>query len=378
MNHNDLITLAHERNAERYFPLYLTFNPKQQRGRPSITRTVSSATIHPEPGFSISPLASAKVSYALRHAWADSTIKKYNSGIKLFIDFCNRERIPISHRLPASEFLLCAFAASDAGILAGTTAQNRISAVRAWHIACDASWNGSLRLNYVLNGVENLTPTSSRKRPRPPITRAMLELLDVDLNHTDTLDVCVLAAAKAAFWGQCRLGEILSPTATRLPGAAERSLTRRSDLQSPCTSAGSRMLHLAHTKKCGKLGEDIILCKQCGRSDAISAIDEHLALNIFSDSSPIFSYHTASGERFLTRAKFLERCNAVWAIHGLPSSTGHSFRIGGTTELLMSSVPPDIVKTMGRWTSDSFLRYWRSLEVVVPLHAELLRSRVPM
>jgi hypothetical protein len=206
----------------------------------------------------------------------------------------------------------------------------------------------------------------------------MLELLDTHLSHTNTLDVCVLAAAKTAFWGQCRLGEILSPTATKRPDTTKRILTLRSHLQSPCTSAGSRMLHLAHTKKHGKSGEDIILCKQHRSSDAISAISEHLAVNIFPDSSPIFAYHTASGERFLTRSKLLERCNSVWTLHGLPSSTGHSFRIGGTTELLMSAVPPDIVKTMGHWTSDSFLHYWRSLEIIVPLHAELLRSRVPM
>lgn len=26
---------------------------------------------------------------------------------------------------------------------------------------------------------------------------------------------------------------------------------------------------------------------------------------------------------------------------------------------------------MGRWSSDAFLAYWRNLEIVAPLHAEL-------
>ena len=36
-----------------------------------------------------------------------------------------------------------------------------------------------------------------------------------------------------------------------------------------------------------------------------------------------------------------------YSLNGLPGSSGHSFRIGGTTELLISGVPPDVVKMMG-------------------------------
>jgi hypothetical protein len=59
--------------------------------------------------------------------------------------------------------------------------------------------------------------------------------------------------------------------------------------------------------------------------------------------------------------EFLEMCNSVWADAGIPRITGHSFRIGRTTALLCSGVHPEIVKKMGRWTSDAFLQYWRSL-----------------
>jgi len=71
----------------------------------------------------------------------------------------------------------------------------------------------------------------------------------------------------------------------------------------------------------------------------------------------------------LTKVAFLSRCNQIWTASGYPRTTGHSFRIGGTTELLTSGVPPDVVKSMGRWSSDSFLRYWRDLETIAPLHA---------
>jgi hypothetical protein len=290
---------------------------------------------------------------------ADSTISNYANGIKQFHAFCNRENVPLEYRLPASEFLLCAFAASHAGILAGSTAQNCISAIRAWHIANDAHWSGDVCLNYVLNGVENLTPNSARKPLRPPIMRAMIKLLDAKLSHRNTLDVCVLMAAKTAFWGQCRLTEILLATATKLPSHAKPQVSLHAHLQDPCTSAGSRILHLPQTKRNRNKGEDIMLCRQEGASDVIAALVEHLAVNIFPSNYPLFSYHTACGLHYLTRAKLLDRCNEIWALNGLPGSSGHSFHIGGTTELLISGVPPDVVKTMGRWSSNSFLRYWR-------------------
>jgi hypothetical protein len=379
-NDENLTLSAHERNANRYRKLYEAYmtSISQPLAHSQSVRHHALAVERIEPPFDfpLSSHAADKVYYALAHAWADSTIWKYTSGVRQFHVFCDRERVPFKFRLPASEFLLCSFAASDAGVLSGNTAQNRISAVRAWHIASNVQWYGSIRLNYVLNGVENLTPAQSCKPPRPPITRVMLEMLETHLSHTDTLDVSVLAAAKTAFWGQCRLAEILSPTATKLPPTSKVLVTLRSHLRPPCTSSGSRMLHLAQTKTKGRKGEDIIICRQYGASDPIEAIRLHLAINVCGDDLPIFSYITASGVRFLTRAKLLERCNRVWALNGMPSSSGHSFRVGGMTELLILRVPPDVVKTMGRWSSDSFLRYWRSLEIVVPLHAELLRPSV--
>jgi hypothetical protein len=48
----------------------------------------------------------------------------------------------------------------------------------------------------------------------------------------------------------------------------------------------------------------------------------------------------------------LQCCNEIWGAAGYPHTTGHSFRIGGTTELLLPGVTVDVVKAMGRWSSD--------------------------
>ena len=62
-------------------------------------------------------------------------------------------------------------------------------------------------------------------------------------------------------------------------------------------------------------------------------------------------------------------CNKVWGKDGIQRITGHSSRIGGTTAFLMAGVYSDIVRKMGRWSSDAFLRYWRNVNGIFEMHA---------
>lgn len=321
--------------------------------------------------FSFSSHSSARVDLALSRAWADSTSAKYQASLGIFLRFCDSERVPASLRLPASDELLCHFAASKIGLVSAGTVQGYLAAVKAWHVLNNKPWLGSSRLRYILNGVANMAPSSSRLPPRPPVTRSMLILLARGFNLKSNLDVCCLAAACMAFWAQLRLGEILSPWETSF----SPSTTQRAHLLPPFNENGSRVCHLPFTKVAKSKGEDVVVCRQADASDPIDALDLHLRVNDPPPDFPLFSFVSPQGWRCLTRRKFLARCNDVWTSAGLDSFTGHSFRIGGTTELLLSKVPPDVVKALGRWSSDAFLQYWRSLELLAPLHAELLPPR---
>jgi hypothetical protein len=64
-----------------------------------------------------------------------------------------------------------------------------------------------------------------------------------------------------------------------------------------------------------------------------------------------------------------EMCNDVQSKHGLPRITGHSSRICGTAALLRNHIDPEVVKQMGRWSSNTFLLYWRNLEEIFTSHA---------
>src|ERR1700731_3030818 len=149
------------------------------------------------------------VSRTLAASWAESTQRNYNRGVTAYLDWCGSRNIPARNRLPASESLLCEFGASFAGRYSGSAARNILSGVRAWHIFSGAPWEGSVRLQQVLRGVENLRPASSRKAARRPVSIDHLLTLCANCEPTIPLHAACLAAATTAFWCQSRLGELL-------------------------------------------------------------------------------------------------------------------------------------------------------------------------
>ena len=300
---------------------------------------------------------------AIRNSWADSTLKGYSRTVRHFLKFCDREAVPSHLRFPADEFILCAYAASDAGCTSGNTIQNRMSALKAWHHTHNVSWQGGMRLHIVLNGVKNLTPVTSIRPLRPPVTKSMINALISGLNLESPVDVAVAACATTAFWGQCRLGELLASSNSDLTTSQRPA---RSHLTRGRKSTTFTLL-LPQTKT-HRQGESVIIAAQDCPSNPLPLLQHHLSINNLTQDFPLFTYSSPSGPTVLTKGLFLARCNDVWSAFGYPKTTGHSFRIGGTTELLLSGVPPDVVKKMGRWASDSFLRYWRNLEDIAPLH----------
>jgi hypothetical protein len=318
----------------------------------------------------LSSQAKGDITRAIQGSWATSTLKRYTGSIKQYIRFCDAERIPEHLRFPADEFVLCAFAASSLGRHAGGTPRSRLSALKAWHLTQNVEWKGSARLRYVLNGVHNFTPGHSKRPLRPPVTRKMLSQLVRSLNIDSPLDAAVAACATTAFWGQCRLGELLPLSLLSTPLL---SFPTRTDFKRSTRNPQSCILHLPVTKT-HRHGQDVVLVDQESLINPISLLKNHIRRNNVQKDAHIFSYITPGGVRSLTKNSFLQRCNAVWSLLGYPRTTGHAFRIGGTTELLIAGTPPDVVRVTGRWSSESFLRYWRSLEDIVPQHIRNLHT----
>ena len=64
--------------------------------------------------------------------------------------------------------------------------------------------------------------------------------------------------------------------------------------------------------------------------------------------------------RPLSKKEVIKRVEAIThSQDGMPDLKGHSLRIGGTLFSLLKGVPFDVVKTLGRWSSESFTVYLR-------------------
>ncbi|PPQ81779.1 hypothetical protein CVT24_005332 [Panaeolus cyanescens] len=318
------------------------------------------------PAFQLPRHDAENIILALDKCYAPSTMKNYNYSLHHFHTFCDKRQIPGELRFPTHEVILLAYAASHIGKFAGSTARRHINALKTFHTVNNLTWNGSPRLSKVLNGVNIKAPRSSSRPRRSPVTTTMLKVLLSELNLEDPLDAAVAACACTAFWGQCRLGELLPPTSTsatsHLPSRDNltRSASKKSDPR-------SYELHLPSTKTNRATGQTITLLKQDHPTNPLPLLQNHFAINELPKKCGLFEYLPKdSNSNLLSKRRFLTRCNTIWSKRGYSYITGHSFRIGGTSKLLASGIPPDVVKTMGRWTSDSFLRYWRHIDRIAP------------
>ncbi|PPQ87712.1 hypothetical protein CVT24_008500 [Panaeolus cyanescens] len=329
----------------------------------NIQNSLFSSSIHP------SKRDIDNVHKALEMSWAKSTHSSYSRALQHFHNFCSQRNIPHESRFPASEALLLIYAASHTGICSSSTVHHRLSALKAYHVLHNWQWNGSPRLSKLLRGLKHTAPDSSSRPPRPPVSLSMLINLIKHLNLANPFDAAVAACASTAFWGQCRLGELLppSPRSTQLSSIPTRShLTCSASKSRPPKSFN---LHLPQTKT-NRLGQTIVILPQDNVSNPLPLLQNHLFVNQPPIHVPLFSYHSSNhGPHHtftLSKPTFLARCNSILTTLGYEQISGHSFRIGGTSTLLASGIPSDVVKTMGRWSSDSFLRYWRHIDRIAP------------
>jgi hypothetical protein len=69
----------------------------------------------------------------------------------------------------------------------------------------------------------------------------------------------------------------------------------------------------------------------------------------------------------MTFAVFDKRIKEAAKLARVEIPPAHGFRIGGTTEWLLRGLPFDVVRTLGRWSSDAFRLYLRKhAEIIAP------------
>jgi hypothetical protein len=299
-------------------------------------------------------------------SWAEGTRESYGSGLLVFHVFCDIRGIPEVQRCPADPLTIVTFVSSCAGSYAGKTLTNYIYGIRAWHILHGQSWKVQKdELQAALDGAAFLAPQSSKKPKRQPFTSEFIIEIHKRLDLTSPLDAAVFACLTSAFYALGRLGEF---TTSSIKVFDPNIHVKRSDVTLDAEDRhGFRVskVRLPRTKTAHE-GEDVYWAQQADLSDPKAALLNHFAVNDPPLDKHLFAWnHPKLGCRPLTRTAFLKRIGEVTKSFNGLNLKGHSIRIGGTLEYLLRGIPFDVVKSMGRWSSDAFTLYLRQHAIVM-------------
>ncbi|KAF5362749.1 hypothetical protein D9758_011739 [Tetrapyrgos nigripes] len=283
--------------------------------------------------------------------------------------------------LPAPEVILCKFAASFLGRLAGGTVKAKMSCLKTWHTTLGFQWNGTDLLRHTLTGIDHQSPSSSHRPERPPITHDMICSCHVAWSTSTCGDhLCTNAGAKCSILSQLHLGEIFPRHSDpRLFDPSKHSCVQ--DIYelpppTPDSKYGPLSMFLPSTKTSVSRGDYAHIHAYHGSLNATKATHIHICSNNLSPDNPLMSYRDDSRKlKVMTKTHFLSLCNDVWSKESYPQFTGHSFRIGGTTLLLQDGVDPEYIKMCGRWKSSAFTRYWRDLHTCASIHIDRVHAR---
>ncbi|CAD6940137.1 unnamed protein product [Tilletia controversa] len=250
-----------------------------------------------------------------------------------------------------------------------------VSAIGAWHKWHGHRWNfqPKSRLTLALRGAAAMTPASSRRPPREPYTTAYLRALRAHFNLSVPRDAAVWACALCAFWGLLRVGEAIVPTQKTYSPEMHISRSGWVHQQVPphvhAAASASAALRLPWTKTTRAAGAVVVLTARMDDLCPVTAVLLHLAVSPLPAASPLFAFSRAGRSSPLSRSMFLARLKTAATAAGLPHLHGHSFRIGGCTELLLQGAAIEDVKAHGRWRSDAWTVYVRD-------HVTIFSSRL--
>ncbi|KIJ05117.1 hypothetical protein PAXINDRAFT_21600 [Paxillus involutus ATCC 200175] len=307
-------------------------------------------------------------------SWAESTKELYGTGLLVFHVYCDIHDVPDAQWAPISRNLLAAFLASCAGALSGSTISNYAAALRAWHVLHGLTWSiNELEYKALLEGATRLAPTSSKRPKRSPFTAAILENFKEAMNLEDPRDAAIFACLVSSFYCIARLGEFTVPAISRFDPA--KHISRAGLIVTRNHNNLPVMKFSIPSTKTSSDGEEVHCAphEPPSSTDPRNAIETHFRINHDEPHANLFSWRHPSGTmRPLSKKEVIKRIDTIAkAYPNLPDLKGHSLRIGGTLHYLLNGVPFDVVKTMGRWSSESFTLYLRhhALSVHTPPRA---------
>jgi len=299
-------------------------------------------------------------------SWAQSTKETYGAGLLVFHVFCDVHDIAEDLRCPVSPTLLLTFLSSCARSYSGSSLSNYAAGLKAWHLLHGQPWLIQVNeLKAILDGATALAPASSKRPKCDPFTPRIIIHFREHLDLKNPLDAAVFACLTTTFYAVGRLGEF---TVQSIKNFDPRKHITREQVSESQDRNGLPItkFHIPRTKSAPILGEDAFWSAQNDASDPKAALANHFSINNPDPSAHLFSWKHPNGMRPLSKKEFTSRISSISSNSpNLPNLKGHSLRIGGTLEYLLRGVPFDVVKSMGRWSGESFTIYLRQHALIL-------------
>ena len=315
----------------------------------------SRLSTNPHSSFSTDPLECC-LTFLQSQAIANSTRRTYSAGIRRYTTFCTSKQW---QSFPATESTLRYFAAYLANQVSYKTIKLYMAGIRFAHIENSLTdpFQDAPLLHLLLRGIKRSVGISSQRRL--PITMALLRQIKTELAQAPDIlphdKLMLWSAFTLAFYGFLRSSEFTSPSTTQFNPLVHLS---RSDIS--FSSDGSLRLQLKASKTDPyRQGCSLLLAPSCRSVCAIRALCKYLALSSSSTVTPLYVFPSGL---YLTRAKVTSVLRLFLQRTGVPTEhyASHSFRIGAATTAAEAGLPPWLIQTLGRWSSNCFTLYIRT------------------
>ena len=317
------------------------------------------------------------VHFYFQRGLADSTRRTYRGGVNRYISFCFAYNI--ANPFPVNESVLCYFVVAMAKDgLAPATIKTYLAAIRNAHIERgfpDLRDTSSLpRLQLIQTGVRRERvargpPQSERLPITPPLLHRIRGVL---LVPPVTFDATMLwAAAVTCFFGFFRAGEITVPTATAFDPAVHLAW---GDVSTDASSPPSRIRVFLKRSKTDQFGRGVeVWLGDTG--DDLSPVRAILSYVAHRGTAPGAFFRFMDGSP-LTKQRFVDRVRDAIIRTGVAMRgySGHSFRIGAATAAAEAGLEDSVIQSLGRWSSNAFLRYIRTPREQLAQHSGVLAA----
>ncbi|KAG2050947.1 hypothetical protein BDR06DRAFT_1063711 [Suillus hirtellus] len=321
----------------------------------SLCQTISSGNKN---SINISDSQLDRILDVLGLSWALSTKETYGAGLLVFQVFCDSHKILEEQRCPISSNLLLTFLLSCAGAYLGSALSNYTAGLKAWHLLHGQPWIiNAKELKATLDGAMALVPSSSKQDKHNPFTPNIIISIQEHLDLNNPKDAAIFTYITTSFYAIMRLGEFTVPSLKLfdpLKHITRAHVTQKTDRNNPPITS----FFLPSMKSSPLKGEEAYWSAQ-------EALENHLRLNPAENSAHLFAWKHPNSLCPLSKKELTKRINQISSLTNLPNLKGHGLRIGGTLEYLLQGVPFNIVKAMGRWSSDAFTTYLHDHTIVI-------------